>query len=475
MPRLMNPLLVLPGLLLISAGVCAQPIAIVGATIIDGNGGAPIENGVVMVEGKRIAAVGGKSTAIPGQATKIAAAGKYVIPGLMDANVHLVLDNVPFNLIRFEHQLDELVIEAAQLALRGGVTTVFDSWGPRAALVKARDAINSGRESGARIYLAGNIVGMGGPYSEDSWGQTFNGKPLVDRSQPGFGAFADRIDAEWQENVGPELTFMTPEQVRDEIRAYLGKGVDFVKYLATNHSGRSSAQYVAFSPRVQQVIVEEAHRAGITAQTHTSSPEGLYLAIQAGVDLLQHCEVTGLQPIPAETMALLVERRVACAILPGTDKARAWRREKSGEKTPSNEELNQRALIRSGAVILLSTDAGVFGPATVNSAFWKSAYPPDENLLILGDGHFNWLLAVEQMGMKPMDGLLAATRNIAKAYKVDKDLGTLEKGKLADLLILDRNPLQSAANYRSVSLIMKEGAVVDRAALPTRKLLTAQP
>jgi len=71
-----------------------------------------------------------------------------------------------------------------------------------------------------------------------------------------------------------------------------------------------------------------------------------------------------------------------------------------------------------------------------------------------------------------MEGLKAATRNIAVAYKRDKDLGTLEPGKIADMLILDKNPLQAAANYRSIHMILKEGAVVDRSALPLNPILT---
>jgi adenine deaminase len=95
-----------------------------------------------------------------------------------------------------------------------------------------------------------------------------------------------------------------------------------------------------------------------------------------------------------------------------------------------------------------------------------------ENLELLGQGHFFWLKAANQKGMKPMDALMAATRNIAKAYKVDKDLGTLEKGKIADLLILDKNPLKSPENYRQIHLVMKEGQVVNREALPINSVLT---
>jgi imidazolonepropionase-like amidohydrolase len=269
---------------------------------------------------------------------------------------------------------------------------------------------------------------------------------------------------------------MTPEQVRHEIREYVQKDINFLKYAVTGHSA-ATMQFIEFSPRVQQVIVEEGHRAGLTVQTHTTSGEGLYLAVQAGVDLLQHADITGPQPIPEETVTLIAERGVACAFLANTTKALAW----YGERVRAEPlfqsfvtaDRNERALMSAGAVVLLSTDAGVFGSELLKSCWWKERWPSEECLLELGEGHFHWLLAMEQKGMKPMDALMAATRNIARAYKVDKELGTLEAGKIADLLILNRNPLEGAANYRSIDLVMKEGRVIDRDSLPTHKLLTS--
>ena len=98
-------------------------IALIGATLIDGTGSPPIPDGVIIVKEGRFAAVGSaKSVSIPPDATRIDAKGKYVIPGLMDANVHLYFDIETEPLIKYEGHYDDLIVEAAQVALRNGVT-----------------------------------------------------------------------------------------------------------------------------------------------------------------------------------------------------------------------------------------------------------------------------------------------------------------------------------------------------------------
>ena len=424
--------------------------AIVNATIIDGTGASPIHRGVVLIKDDRILAVGDSSLQVPAESRIIESTGRYVIPGLMDANVHLISDFWPLTLVRYEDRLHELAIEAAQVALRAGVTTVFDSWGPRAPLCRARDQIAAGDVLGARIYLAGNIVGLGGPFTEDF---------LPQARETLLEAYSARLNSMWQENVGPELMWMSPDQVRIEIRKYAATGIDFMKYALTGH-GLKTAQYIQFSPRVQAVIVEEAHRASLTVQTHTTSNEGLHLAVEAGVDLMQHADVTfGPHPIPAETLALISERRVPCALLPRTKSALTWYAHEAERSAALRHfavgDINDRALLDSGAVLLLSTDGGLFSQNTITDSSWSSWNPPADNLILLGEGHLHWLRAMEEKGMEPMAALRAATSNIARAYHVDKNLGTLEAGKIADLLILDQDPLASAENYQSIRVVMK--------------------
>jgi imidazolonepropionase-like amidohydrolase len=93
----------------------------------------------------------------------------------------------------------------------------------------------------------------------------------------------------------------------------------------------------------------------------------------------------------------------------------------------------------------------------------------------LGEGHFLWLQAVSERGMTPMAALMAATKNVAEAYGKGADIGTLEPGKRADLVVLSADPLAAPQNYRAIAMVIKDGHVIDRAALPTKAIFTRAP
>lgn len=444
-----------------------SPTFIVGGTLIDGTGSAPVDDAVVVVDAGRISAAGrAAETPVPDGAEVVDALGRYVIPGLMDANVHLCAATMPDLTLEFEGRYADLVVEAAQISLRTGCTTVFDTWGPLEPLIGVRDRIARGEVVGSRIFAAGNIIGFGGPLSGDFFatGDMF-GTDTV-----------ERINEQWEQGVGPDLMWLTPEGVRERVRAYLERsGVDLVKYAA---SGHKDMQFITFSEPAQRAIVDEGHRAGLTVQAHSTSPESLRMQIEAGADLLQHGDVTGKEPMPEATLKSIVERRLPVAALVCTERYMTWVREHGPELLKLVHVVkddNDRRLIEAGARLLLTTDAFAFGARKRNHpAMARYMKGVVDSPVDLGESHFLWLQGVIERGMAPMEALLSATRYIAEAYGKADELGTVEPGKRADLLILEADPLQDVQNYRRIAAVMKDGVVVDRDVLPAERILTEE-
>ena len=147
----------------VSTSIRSEEIFYSGATIIDGNGGTPIVDGVLVTKGKFILSVGPKgSIDIPKNAKIINVEGQHIVPGFIDGNVHFFpwpsWTYIEF-LARYEGRFEEIIEEGAQIALSYGVTTAFDSMGPVIPGLNVRDGINRGEILGPRLFIAGNIVG----------------------------------------------------------------------------------------------------------------------------------------------------------------------------------------------------------------------------------------------------------------------------------------------------------------------------
>ncbi|GAA0966826.1 amidohydrolase family protein [Acrocarpospora macrocephala] len=450
----------------------ATRTAFVGATLIDGTGALPVADTAVVVGDGRITWVGARADLEHAPDLRIVdTGGKYMIPGLLDANVHLLIHVDPDVLLRYAPGCyDELVLEAAQIALRAGVTTVFDTWGPLESLRRVRDRINAGQAIGSRVFCAGNIIGNGGPYSADFF--------------PNLGAglsssVVEAINRHWEQGVGAALTWMPAADVRVAVREYIATSdIDFVKYASSSHA---HSRFLALSPDSQRAIVEEAHAAGMTVQACTQSPEALKAAIDAGVDLLQHGDVTGLHPMPEETLDRIVERRLPCVAFLYTqrhttaflERKPQWHGNDAWGEVMMVKDLNDRKLVKAGAMLLLGNDMGVYGPTAETSPMWgpfQSGIPDVPTHL--GRSHIFWLRAAIERDMAPMDALLATTSNIAQAYGRLDELGTVEPGKRADLLILDADPLADPDNYARIAHVVKDGELVDRDRLPEHPVLT---
>ena len=461
-------------------------VVIRDVAVIDGTG-EPLQSAMtVVIDDGKITHI--ESSAVsnePAGADVIDGAGKYLVPGFIDSNVHASIygnSTRRETVVKYGERNNELALEFLQRQLMHGVTTVRDSYGALVPLMEVRDRIERGEVVGSRILVAGNIVGWGGPFS-----MTFS---LMAESD------LTLFQAEWNDwiaqGVGEELMDMGPAEVRVAINQYLDEGPDFIKYGGTSHF--STPSLIGFSPRVQKVIVDETHKRGLIAETHSTSPEALRMSVEAGVDLIQHPEILSRE-YPEDLLQMIVDRDVLCAIRSNTLGGSSWQehlaRKKENEaslqgamepKTSAErrrrenllnlsyeiQRRNAERLIRAGCRVTIATD-NYQGRAP---EFRKEIKPENHEA---GIGSVIAIEGLVELGMTEMEAIVAATRNGAIAAGMLDSLGTIEVGKEADLVLLRKNPLADIHNIRSIDIVIARGRRVDLAALPEKRIFYLGP
>lgn len=467
--------------------------ALVGATVISATGDAPIPDGVVLISGSRIIAVGPRDkTPVPRGTRVVDASGKFVTPGLIDVNVHLVLMITPEFYVKYEDRFADIAVQGAQIALKYGLTTVMDSWGPLVPLLEARERIRSGKDEGARVLVAGNIVGTGGPFS-----QYFSGGYDLRGADLRFGGWVHpiiqrRINAMWEAGAGPELLALTPDEAGEAITRYLAQGPDFLKIAVSAH-GIGPVEPLMFSSPALAAMRRATQQAGKPFQTHTFSLESLREGIAVRPQLLQHPNVMSTPPhTPAQLRmldSLLREIKrlgIYSALLgvPLEEQQQVYdnwnqgdsRREPylgaviqgrqpgmTREAFDARRAMLQRWL-RAGVNVVIGTDQGPEA-SELGPVVWGR----------MGRRHFEIMEGLQEAGATPMDILIAATRHGAEAYGLADSLGTVQPGKVADLLVVDADPLAHVRNLRQIRYVVKGGRLVDRGALPAMQVLQFDP
>ena len=385
---------------------------LLNAAVIDGNGRLR-ERGAVLVQDGTIADVGasGEMERRANQAEVVDLAGLTLMPGLIDTHVHLAGgDFVP-------HRENESVAlaalrsaEAARRTLQAGITTVRVSGSRDFLDIDLRNAINEGLVEGPRVLASGRgITTTGGHYH--NW----------------CAMEADGLDA-----------------MRRAVRQHIKRGADSIKLMlspgiATEGADVNSEQ---FSLEEVQIAVYEAHKVGRPVQSHAIGAGGIHNGVMAGVDSIDHghyldeehavrMKQNGIYFVPtfAPTHYYIVERT-----------AEPWRIARAEGAEPHHDRAFKLAL-EVGVPIAMGCDCGA-----------QSRMPNGANALELE-------LMVKH-GMPPMDALVAATREAARLLRIDQKVGTLEPGKLADLLVVDGNPVDDiACLQRHVRAVIQAGVV----------------
>ena len=397
----------------------ARVVAIVGASVVDLKGGPPVADAVVIVEGDRIKAVGpAASTPVPAGAEVIRAAGKWVVPGLMNMHTH-------YGLVLPGRQGAELANETeaalalrmaanARLSLLSGVTTTRSTGESKGADYALRRSIERGETIGPRMFTAGETLNVTGGHG---WNPSEEG--------------LDSADA-----------------FRRAVRRRAYDGADWIKIAISGGIADTHGDIAASHMTSEEVaaVTDTAHRHGLKVTAHSGSSVATLEAIEAGLDCVEHGYF-----LTDEVLDRMVEKGVW--LVPTIVVAQRtvmeffkkigspdWYLARVASVGESHFKM-LRSAIKHKLKIALGTDQFPFEPNDGTTATIREAQ------------------YYVEAGMTPLEALRSATIEAATLLGVQDRLGSIEPGKLADVILTDADPSKDIRSLRSIKLVMKSGVV----------------
>ncbi len=388
--------------------------AIKGGLIINGKGEAPIPDGLILVDGNRIQAVGSRGDLpIPAEAEVEDLGSATLLPGLIDTHVHLVMNARADCVTSLAHKSAvDSVLEAAgnaRRALRGGVTTVRDCADVFGVTLTLKRSIDAGHLDGPRILACGLPI------------TTTAGHLHY------MGISAD-----------------STEEVLKAVRTVVTMGVDWIKVCATGGglTPDSNVRRAQYSAETLAALVQDGHRLGRKVAAHAHGTEGILNCAIAGTDSIEHCSWMGEEDGHRydEDAVDLIRKKglyVSHTI--------------TGPRTGSPEEVEEllntefgerfallKRTLEEGVRMVISSDAGV----------------PDTRF---DDFAGSLVIAVKCCGFSPMGSIIAATSRAAEMLGMEDRVGSLEPGRFADILAVDGDPLQDILAIRRIIGVFKDG------------------
>jgi len=419
--------------LAVSARGADEVIAVKDARIFDGKSSALLQNGVVVVEGDKIADAG-SNLPIPSSARVIDLGDATLCPGFMDAHTHLTDD---FSGNYNERRLSELDLNVSEQAIRAtmfarvtveaGFTTVRDLGSHFVAShefvdVALRNSINKGLIVGPRMLVATKGIGATGGHFDPT---------------NGYRDFLFGREPDYTDGIANG-----PDEIRKAVRFEVKNGADVIKAAVSGGvlSLTDEVDTPQFTPAEIAALVDESHRLRKKVAVHCHGDQVAREAIEAGVDSIEHGSF--MKP---ETLAMMKKKGT---FLTPTLMASEWimgkidnyppaLQAKAKAATAARSDMFRNA-VKMGLRISFGTDAAV--------------YPHGQNAK-------EFKLMVD-LGMKPIDALKSATANDAELLGISQKVGTLEKGKLADVIAVPGDPTMDITATERVSFVMKEGKVI---------------
>ncbi len=409
-----------------SQGDAAKPVVLKAAHIFDGK--TLSSPGVVIVTGSKIIAVG-SGAAIPANAEVIDLGDATLLPGFIDAHTHLTgeynenwtqgaLDSLQKTIA--EHALDSSV--NARVTLLAGFTTVRDVGSDNQLDVGLRNAINNGKVVGPRMLVAVHAIGATGGHCDEGGHR----QGLFPESTPSVGVVNGADEA------------------RKAVRISHKYGATVIKTCATG--GVLSLTDAVDTPQLTQAeldaIVDEAHALRLKAAAHAHGAEGAKRAIRAGIDSIEHGTFL-------DDEALQMMRARGTVFIP-TLMANEGEKERMAKGQHFPPPIEIKALAAAAAIDATVRKAVAMG---VKIGFGTDAavYPHGRNA-----EEFHLMV---NLGMKPLDALKSATMVDAELLGLADQIGSLETGKLADVIAVPGDPSQNIRNVEKAFFVMKEGKI----------------
>jgi imidazolonepropionase-like amidohydrolase len=363
------------------------------------------------------------------------ATGMTLMPGLIDGHVHLTLDKRLYSPHDAREDVlslddpDRRLIKAtrnAQVALAAGVTTVRDCGAADYSVLSLRDAIDEGQIVGPRVLACGRPVTTTGGHIFTGWG----------------------VD--------------TSDEMKKAVRHVASRRADFVKLIVSGGttSPGSNISRSQYSLDEIKAAVADAHRLGLPVVAHAISTDSIRLSAEAAVDTIEHCSWIGADPSTTvtddEAVRHMVRNHVHVdhAIIP---RPYQFPDEEAPEPTPEERWWLKMLQIRwpflhkmreRGVTVFVGTDAA-FGPWP-GTNLWPGFEDMARALEIL----------VTHAGFTPSDAISMATHEAAKALGLDREIGTVEEGKRADLILVPGDPLSDIRALRKIAFVIRSGEIV---------------
>jgi len=405
--------------------------AIRAGTLIDGTGAAPVRNAVILVQGDRITAVGA-NVQIPSGVTVIDLSAATVLPGFIDAHVHLASHTIGdgdwqhAGLTEMPSQLALLGAAHAHQTLEAGFTTVRVVGTGNFSDIALRNAVNAGWIPGPRILGAGVSFGIRGGHCDGTNGL-----------QPWALGHEAGVEAGVADGV---------EEVRNAVRYAVKYGADVIKICATGGvlSLTDSVGVQQYTEEEMRAIVETATQLDRRVAAHAHGTAGIKAAVRAGVTSIEHGSILdaeavtlmkqrGTWLVPTLLAGFTVESLATAGRLPPAIAAKAL-------AIAPRMHNSFKLAVDGGVRIALGTDAGVMRHGTNGREF----------------------ALMVRYGMTPMQAIVAGTSGGATLLGLERELGTITAGKRADIVAVLGNPLDSIQVLQNVQFVMKDGRVFKR-------------